>query len=82
MVRKLLFLHYFPLVLTYSFCIVTAVAFRPDGQEIAVSALDGEIKFWQPNILMEVGSIEGRKDLGTGRKKTDLVTAKHLSGGR
>uniref|UniRef100_T2MD28 Periodic tryptophan protein 2 homolog n=1 Tax=Hydra vulgaris TaxID=6087 RepID=T2MD28_HYDVU len=61
---------------------VTAIAFRPDGYEIAVSALDGEIKFWQPNILMEVGSIEGRKDLGTGRKKTDLVTAKHLTSGR
>jgi len=61
---------------------VTAVAYRPDGHEIAISALDGEIKFWQPEVSLQIGSIEGRKDLGSGRRKTDLVSAKSLSGSR
>lgn len=61
---------------------VTAVAYRPDGHEIAISSLDGEIKFWQPDASMQVGSIEGRKDLGTGRRKTDMITAKRMATGR
>lgn len=61
---------------------VTSVAYRPDGHEIAISALDGEIKFWQPSISLQIGSIEGRKDLGGGRRKTDMVTAKHLMGSK
>lgn len=62
--------------------LVTSVAYRPDGHEIAISALDGEIKFWQPSISLQIGSIEGRKDLGGGRRKTDMVTVKHLMGSK
>lgn len=61
---------------------VTALCYRPDGHEIAVASLNGEIKFWQPQASMQVGSIEGRKDLASGRRKTDLVTAKKLMEGK
>ena len=62
--------------------LVTALCYRPDGFEIAISSLNGEIKFWQPQSSMQVGSIEGRKDLSGGRRKTDLVTAKKLMDGK
>jgi len=61
---------------------VLALCYRPDGYEIAVSSINGEIKFWQPQASMQVGSIEGRKDLMSGRRKTDLVTAKKLADGK
>ncbi|CAG9791750.1 unnamed protein product [Diatraea saccharalis] len=54
------------------------VAFRPDGGEIAVSTLDGNILFFDPLSSDQTGSIEGRNDLGSGRADTDLVTAKQF----
>ncbi|XP_013141528.1 PREDICTED: periodic tryptophan protein 2 homolog [Papilio polytes] len=51
------------------------VAYRPDGEEIAVSTLDGNITFFSSGGEQS-GSIEGRADLGAGRGDTDLVTAK------
>ncbi|KAJ0179133.1 hypothetical protein K1T71_004845 [Dendrolimus kikuchii] len=51
------------------------VAFRPDGEEIAVSTLDGNITFFNPTTCDQTGSIEGRNDLGSGRADTDLITA-------
>ncbi|XP_077370168.1 PWP2 small subunit processome component [Festucalex cinctus] len=56
-----------------------SVVYRPDGQELAVATLNGEISFWNPNTAAQVGSVAGRHDLETGRKETDKVTAKHLS---
>ncbi|XP_045763111.1 periodic tryptophan protein 2 homolog [Maniola jurtina] len=50
------------------------VAFRPDGEEIAVSTLDGNISFFNVVTSDQTGSIEGRNDLGSGRADTDLVT--------
>jgi len=61
---------------------VTSICYRPDGYEIAIASLNGEIKFWQPHASLQVGSIEGRKDLASGRRKTDLVTAKKLMEGK
>ncbi|VVC44497.1 Hypothetical protein CINCED_3A007791 [Cinara cedri] len=52
------------------------VAFRPDGKEIVVATLDGQLLFFDVQTATQVGSIEGRNDLGSGRKDTDLVTAK------
>ncbi|XP_068627684.1 periodic tryptophan protein 2 homolog [Battus philenor] len=54
------------------------VAFRPDGEEIAVSTLDGNISFFNATTCDQSGSIEGRNDLGSGRSDTDLVTAAKL----
>ncbi|XP_054635716.1 PWP2 small subunit processome component [Dunckerocampus dactyliophorus] len=59
-----------------------SVAYRPDGQELAVASLNGEISFWNPNTAAQVGSVAGRHDLETGRKETDKVTAKQLSKGK
>ncbi|XP_028031551.1 periodic tryptophan protein 2 homolog [Bombyx mandarina] len=54
------------------------VAFRPDGEEIAVSTLDGNITFFEPSTCEQTGSVEGRSDLGSGRADTDLVTPQTL----
>ncbi|KAM3968341.1 periodic tryptophan protein 2 homolog [Aphomia sociella] len=51
------------------------VAFRPDGEEIAVSTLDGNISFFNTTSCEQTGSVEGRSDLGSGRADNDLVTA-------
>lgn len=53
-----------------------AVTYRPDGQELAVASLDGEITFWNPQTASQTGSIAGRHDLQHGRKDTDKMTAK------
>ncbi|XP_065187306.1 periodic tryptophan protein 2 homolog [Sycon ciliatum] len=58
-----------------------ALAFRQDGHQFAVSTLDGTITFFDMNCKQQ-GSIEGRRDLGGGRRATDMVTAKHTAGGK
>ncbi|KAK3099531.1 hypothetical protein FSP39_005884 [Pinctada imbricata] len=55
---------------------VLAVAFRSDGEELAVSTLDAQITFWSPTTAVQTGSIEGRHDLGYTRKEQDKITAK------
>lgn len=60
----------------FSFCPGMGVAYRPDGQEIAVASLDGELTFWNPLSATQSGSITGRHDLQMGRKETDKITAK------
>ena len=54
----------------------TAVAFRPDGLEVAVATLNGHISFFDAKSSSQSGTIEGRTDLGSGRSDTDLITAK------
>ncbi|XP_046978620.1 periodic tryptophan protein 2 homolog [Vanessa cardui] len=54
------------------------VAFRPDGDEIAVSTLDGNISFFNTTTCDQTGSIEGRNDLGSGRADTDLITPEKM----
>ncbi|CAJ0964733.1 unnamed protein product, partial [Ranitomeya imitator] len=58
------------------------VTFRPDGREIAVASLDGQITMWDPEKGIQTGSIEGRHDLQLGRKETDKITAKHSAKGK
>ncbi|KAF8794527.1 Periodic tryptophan protein 2 like protein [Argiope bruennichi] len=55
-----------------------SVAYRPDGVELAIATLDGQILFFQPSTLEQTGSIEGRNDLYVGRRETDMITAKSL----
>ncbi|KAG8535966.1 hypothetical protein GDO81_027385 [Engystomops pustulosus] len=59
-----------------------AVTFRPDGGELAVASLDGQITMWDPEKGVQTGSIEGRHDLQFGRKETEKVTAKLSSKGK
>ncbi|PZC83427.1 hypothetical protein B5X24_HaOG207810 [Helicoverpa armigera] len=54
------------------------VVFRPDGEEIAVSTLDGNITFFNTKTGDQTGSIEGRNDLGSGRAETDLITPEKM----
>ncbi|XP_053600590.1 periodic tryptophan protein 2 homolog [Plodia interpunctella] len=54
------------------------VVFRPDGEEIAVSTLDGNISFFNVTTCEQTGSIEGRSDLGAGRADADLVSAEKM----
>ncbi|XP_036413031.1 PWP2 small subunit processome component [Colossoma macropomum] len=58
------------------------VTYRPDGQELAVATLDGEITFWNPQTAGQTGSIIGRHDLQMGRKETDKITAKQSAKGK
>ncbi|GAB1295284.1 Periodic tryptophan protein 2 homolog [Apodemus speciosus] len=59
-----------------------AVTFRPDGAELAVATLNSQITFWDPENAVQVGSIEGRHDLKSGRKELDKITAKHSAKGK
>ncbi|KAL7307553.1 hypothetical protein TKK_0000247 [Trichogramma kaykai] len=52
------------------------VTYRPNGEEVAVTTLDGQISFFHCKSGTQITSIEGRKDLGSGRSDTDLITAK------
>ncbi|CAH1981259.1 unnamed protein product [Acanthoscelides obtectus] len=54
----------------------TCVAYKPDGQEVAVATLDGQISVFHIKTAAQLYSIEGRNDLGSGRSDTDLITAK------
>ena len=53
-----------------------AVAYRPDGGELAVATLSGQIQLFDPAWATQTGAIEGRADLGSGRADADQITAK------
>ncbi|NXD19079.1 PWP2 protein, partial [Spelaeornis formosus] len=61
---------------------VLVVAFRPDGKELAVAALNGQITFWDHENAVQTGSIEGRHDLQIGRRELDKITAKQAAKGK
>ncbi|XP_066476131.1 periodic tryptophan protein 2 homolog [Tiliqua scincoides] len=61
---------------------VLVVAFRPDGKELAVASLDGQITFWDHENAFQTGSIVGRHDLQMGRKELDKITAKQSAKGK
>lgn len=61
---------------------VMAVAFRPDGNEVAVATLNTQISFWDVDSATQTASVEGRHDLGYTRKETDKITAKKSSYGK
>ncbi|KZC03862.1 Periodic tryptophan protein 2 like protein [Dufourea novaeangliae] len=52
------------------------VTYKPNGEDVAVATLDGQISFFNCKTAVQIGSIEGRNDLGSGRSETDLITAK------
>lgn len=54
---------------------VTAVAFKPDGEEVAVAALSGNIQIFSVKNAMQLASIEGRNDLGASISEVDLTSA-------
>jgi periodic tryptophan protein 2 len=54
---------------------VLSLAFRPDGQELVVSTLDGQLTFFSTELSKQTNIIEGRKDISGGRKVDDRVAA-------
>lgn len=53
----------------------TSLAFRPDGQEICVSTLDGQLTFIDTAEAQITSLIEGRRDISGGRKVDDRISA-------
>lgn len=54
---------------------VTAVAFKPDGEEVAVAALSGNIQIFSVRDAQQIAGIEGRNDLGATVSEVDLTSA-------
>ncbi len=52
-----------------------ALAFRPDGKELCVSALDGQLYFYDVQNSTLKFTIEGRKDVQSGRRLEDARAA-------
>lgn len=61
---------------------VLALDFRPDGKELAVSTLDGQITFFDVELGRQTNVIEGRKDVSGGRKADDRVAAANSGSGK
>ena len=59
-----------------------ALAFRPDGKEIAVSTLDGQITVFDVENGKQTNIINGRNDVSGGRKLDDRVSAANNSSGK
>lgn len=55
---------------------VMAVAYKPDGEEIAVATLNGNILIFHVKTSQQLGTIDGRNDLGSGLTDDDMITAK------
>lgn len=58
---------------------VLAIAYRPDGKQIAASTLEGNINFWDPQEGEHMGLIEGRRDMYRGRFHSDRRIATPFS---
>lgn len=52
------------------------VTYKPNGEDVAVSTLDGHIQVFNVRTATQLLAIEGRNDLGSGRSEADLITAK------
>ncbi|XP_053658215.1 periodic tryptophan protein 2 homolog [Anopheles marshallii] len=61
---------------------VVCVAFKPDGEEVAISTLNGNITVFHVKTAAQLASIEGRKDMEGSISKTDIVSAKKNLMGR
>ncbi|KAJ5908542.1 periodic tryptophan protein 2 [Penicillium taxi] len=59
---------------------VLSVAFRPDGEQVAASTLDGQLSFWLVSDAVQQGGVDGRRDVSGGRKISDRRTAANAAG--
>lgn len=55
---------------------VTAVCFKPNGEEVAVATLNGNIYIFDVKTAEQTASIEGKADLTGGKSEVDVITAK------
>lgn len=61
---------------------VLAVAFRPDGRELAVATLDGQLVFFDVGLGKQTGVIDGRKDIVGGRRVGERTSAANGASGK
>ena len=59
---------------------VLRVAVRPDGKQVAVSTLDGQLTFWSIGEAVQEINVDGRRDISGGRKLSDRRTAANVAG--
>lgn len=59
-----------------------AVAYKPDGTEVACTTLNGQIIIWNIRDSRQVGLIDGRNDISGGRKTYDRTTARNSASGK
>ncbi|KAK4501315.1 hypothetical protein PRZ48_007123 [Zasmidium cellare] len=59
---------------------VLAVSVRPDGRQVAVSTLDGQLTFWSLSEATQQAGLDARRDASGGRKTTDRRTAANVAG--
>lgn len=52
------------------------VAFKPNGEEVAVATLNGNISVFNVKTAQQIATIEGQKDMGSGVNEIDLTSAK------
>lgn len=57
-----------------------AVAWRPDGQELSVAVMAGQIMTFDARTSTQTGTIDGRRDLGAGKGEADKISAKNKKG--
>ncbi|KAI5887131.1 WD40 repeat-like protein [Schizophyllum commune H4-8] len=60
---------------------VLAVAYRPDGRELAVATLDGQITLFDADGK-QTNAIQGRTDIAGGRRQDDRITAANNASGK
>jgi len=53
-----------------------ALAWRPDGQMVSVATLTGQVVTFDTRTGTQVGTIDGRRDLGSGKGDLDKISAK------
>lgn len=58
-----------------------ALAFRPDGLEIAIATLDGHLAFFDSRTSKQLAVIECRRDIAGGRAVDDKVSRNANAGG-
>lgn len=61
---------------------VLALAFRPDGKQIAAATLDGQVFLWDPLDAKLEGTIEGRRDMAGGKIVGDLRSGANVAAGK
>lgn len=58
-----------------------AIAFRPDGDEVCVASLDGQLNFFNTRTGAHVGVIDGRRDIASGRRVSDKISQRNNAAG-
>jgi len=66
----------------FIFCLVLALAYSPDGRNLAVATLNAHISVMDVQSEDVVQTIEGRHDLGYTRREGDKITAKKSADGK